>query len=164
MPSCVKTGSISSDLVKNLADTWSFFLQASIVSGLGNVKRHLRDIQNKTLLLQDKVGQLRLGLDGTRRRLQQALKQCNEIPICVTFLQEYDLERDLALAQQFESLPLQLPDVSLLMRDISDLMNNDIEKKVRGGQKQLDQVRKSLCASLASDSFDLLIEVPKIAK
>ena len=134
------------------------------MSGLGNVKRHLRDIQNKTLLLQDKVGQLRLGLDGTRRRLQQALKQCNEIPICVTFLQEYDLERDLALAQQFESLPLQLPDVSLLMRDISDLMNNDIEKKVRGGQKQLDQVRKSLWTSLASDSFDLLSEVPKIAK
>ncbi len=27
------------------------------------------------------------------------------------------------------------------MRDISDLMNNDIEKKVRGGQKQLDQVK-----------------------
>jgi hypothetical protein len=105
------------------------------------VKRHLRDIQNKTLLLQDKVGQLRLGLDGTRRRLIQALKQCSEISICVSFLQEYDLEKDLALAVDFESLPLQLPDVSLLMRDIADLMNNDIEKKVRGGQKQLDQVR-----------------------
>ena len=92
------------------------------------MKRHLRDIQNKTLLLQDKVGQLRLGLDGTRRRLIQALKQCSEISICVSFLQEYDLEKDLALAVDFESLPLQLPDVSLF------------EKKVRGGQKQLDQV------------------------
>jgi hypothetical protein len=67
------------------------------------------------------------------------LRQCSEVSFCVNFLEEHDLEKDLALAQQFESL--QLPDVSLLMRDISDLINNDIEKKVRGGQKQLDQVK-----------------------
>jgi hypothetical protein len=118
-----------------------FYFQASIVSGLGSVKRHLKDIHSKTNLLQDKIGQLKLGLNGTGVRLKQALGQCKEISICVNFLKEYDLEKDLALATQFEKLPLQLPDVSLLMRDIADLMDNDIEKKVRGGQKQLDQVQ-----------------------
>ena len=42
---------------------------ADIVSGLGNVKRHLRDIQDQTLFVQDKVGQLRLGLSESKNRL-----------------------------------------------------------------------------------------------
>lgn len=114
---------------------------ADIVSGLGNVKRHLRDIQNQTLFVQDKVGQLQLGLNESKDRLLGALRQCSSNQACSTFMQEYDINRDLAVANDFEKLPLELPDVSLLLKDIADLMNNDIEKKVRGGQKQLDKVK-----------------------
>ena len=42
---------------------------ADIVSGLGNVKRHLKDIQNQTTFVQDKVFQLRLGLSESKDKL-----------------------------------------------------------------------------------------------
>ena len=35
---------------------------ADIVAGLSSVKRHLKDIQEQTITVQDKVGQLKLGL------------------------------------------------------------------------------------------------------
>jgi prominin 1 len=121
---------------------------ADIVSGLGNVKRHLRDIQNQTLFVQDKVGQLRLGLSESKEKLLGALSQCSSNNACVKFMQEYNIGRDLAVASDFENLPLQLTDVSPLLKDIADLMNNDIEKNVRGGQKQLDKVKLDIEASM----------------
>ncbi len=60
---------------------------SDIVSGLDSVRRHLKDIQNKTLLLQDKMGQLKLGLNGTRTRLMQAFKQCSANRACLDFLE-----------------------------------------------------------------------------
>ena len=42
---------------------------ADIVSGLGNVKRHLRDIHDQTIFVQDKVSQLKLGLSESKNRL-----------------------------------------------------------------------------------------------
>ena len=42
---------------------------ADIVAGLSSVKRHLRDIQDQTLTVQDKVGQLKLGLGESKNRL-----------------------------------------------------------------------------------------------
>ncbi len=49
-----------------------------IVSNLGNVKRHLKEIQAKSMILQDSAGQLRSGLSGISKRLLQALNQCTE--------------------------------------------------------------------------------------
>ena len=114
---------------------------ADIVSGLGNVKRHLKDIQEQTIAVQTNVNQLRIGLNETKVKLISALNQCRTNDACSTFMQEYNIHKDLAVAADFEKLPVALPDVSLLLRDIADLMNNDIEKKVRGGQKQLDKVK-----------------------
>jgi len=107
---------------------------ADIVSGLGNVKRHLKDIQEQTIAVQTNVNQLRIGLNETKVKLISALNQCRTNDACSTFMQEYNIHKDLAVAADFEKLPVALPDVSLLLRDIADLMNNDIEKKVRGGQ------------------------------
>jgi len=121
---------------------------AVIVSNLGTIKRYLKEIQNKTHLLQDKVGQLRLGLNGTRVRLLQALKQCSSSRACKEFLSEYDVGKDLAIATNFEELPTNLPDLSVVMKDISDLMNNDIERKVRGGQKQLNKITSDINRSI----------------
>ena len=103
---------------------------ADIVSGLGNVKRHLKDIQEQTIAVQTNVNQLRIGLNETKVKLISALNQCRTNDACSTFMQEYNIHEDLAVASDFEKLPVALPDVSLLLRDIADLMNNDIEKKV----------------------------------
>ena len=48
-----------------------------------------------------------------------ALTQCLANEACATFMQEYDIGRDLAVATDFENLPLELPDVSLILKDIA---------------------------------------------
>jgi prominin 1 len=120
----------------------------NIVSNLGTVKRHLREIQSKSQELQDYVGQLRLGLNGTSVRLLSALRKCSQTKACAEFLGEYDIGRDLAVAANFSDLPTKLPDLSSLMEDISVLMENDIESKVRGGQEQLDRVKVDIEKSI----------------
>ena len=119
-----------------------------IVSNLGNVKRYLKDIQNKSLILQAKVEQLRIGLEGTAKRLGRALSQCTASKTCREFLEEYDVADDLAIGTNFADLPARLPDLGVLMKDISDLMENDIEQKVRGGQKELDRVKDDIERSI----------------
>ena len=54
-------------------------------------------------------------------------------------MQEYDINRDLAVAEDF--MDLNLTNVSPLLKDITELIESDIEKKVRGGQKQLEKVK-----------------------
>ena len=135
-----------------------------IVSNLGAVKRHLREIQNKTLLLQDKVGQLKLGLNGTRARLLAAMNQCRASRACKEFLGEYNISHDLAIAVDFGRLPMELPDLSLLMKDISDLMNNDIERKVRGGQAQLDKVTNDIERSIGDIRPKIKAEIRRMGK
>jgi len=119
-----------------------------IVSNLGVVKRHLRDIQTKSQQLQDYVGQLRLGLNGTSVRLLSALRQCAQTKACADFLSEYDVSRDLAVAANFSDLPTNLPDLTRLMQDISALIENDVVSKVRGGQEQLDRVKEDIQSSI----------------
>ena len=103
---------------------------ATIVSGLGNVKRHLKDIERETNKVQIKVDQLRDGLGETKVKLVTALNQCATNEACSTFMQEYDIDKDLAVASDFKNLPSELPNVGPLLKDIADLMNNDIERKV----------------------------------
>ena len=103
---------------------------ATIVSGLGNVKRHLKDIERETQFVQLKVEQLRDGLGETKVKLVTALNQCATNEACSTFMQEYDIDKDLAVASDFKNLPSELPNVGPLLKDIADLMNNDIERKV----------------------------------
>jgi prominin 1 len=136
----------------------------AIVSNLGTVKRYLKEIQTKTHLLQDKVGQLRLGLNGTRVRLLQALDRCSDSAVCREFLEEYDVGKDLAIATDYSDLPLALPDLSLIMKDISDLMNNDIENKVRGGQKQLNKVKTDIERSIGDIRPKIKAEIRKMGK
>ncbi len=119
-----------------------------IVSNLGNTKRRLKEIQSKSQDLQQFVGQLRLGLNGTSTRLLSALRQCSSSKVCQDFLSQYNISRDLAIAANFSELPTRLPDLSLLMQDISQLMENDIESKVRGGQEQLDRVKVDIERSI----------------
>ena len=89
---------------------------------LGSVKTHLVTIQNRTLDLQDKVRQLDLGLRNSKSNLKSALKQCSSSPACKQFLRDNNIDIDLNIAAEFLEVPFELPDVSLLMSDISDLV------------------------------------------
>ncbi len=119
-----------------------------IVSNLGNVKSNLRDIQTRSQMLQGNVTQLMLGLNGTRTRLLAALLKCSSNKVCKEFLSQYNVSRDLAVTADFSDLPTKLPNVTLLMNDITELMENDIESKVRGGQRQLDRVKVDIERSI----------------
>ncbi len=137
---------------------------ADIVSGLGNVKRHLRDIQNQTQFVKDQVTSLTLGLGDAKGKLLLALGNCSQNEACRQFMQEYEIIKDLAVAEDFQKLPSELPDVSLLLQDIADLMNNDIEKKVRGGQKKLDRVKTEIESSMVEIKPDIKREMRKMGR
>ena len=89
---------------------------------LGGVKSHLVTIQNRTLDLQEKVRQLDLGLRNSKSNLKSALQQCSGSAACKQFLRENNIDLDLNIAADFLEVPFELPDVSLLMSDISDLV------------------------------------------
>lgn len=112
-----------------------------IVSRLGNVRSHLKEINKITNVLQVNVKQLKQGLEDRRTKLKRALRLCNSNKACQNFLKEYTIDKDLAVAANFENLPFELPDVNLLMRDINELLNNNIMEKVEVGKEQLDNVK-----------------------
>jgi prominin 1 len=93
-----------------------------------------------------------------------ALQQCSANVACSTFMQEYDIRNDLAIAQDFSKLPTDLPNVSIFLKDITDLMNNDIEKKVRVGQKQLDKVKIDIENSMGDLRPKIKDEIRKMGR
>ena len=93
-----------------------------------------------------------------------ALQQCSSNVACSTFMQEYDIRNDLAIAQDFSKLPTDLPNVSIFLKDITDLMNNDIEKKVRVGQKQLDKVKIDIENSMGDLRPKIKDEIRKMGR
>ena len=115
-----------------------------IVSRLGNVRRHLKDINRTTNLLQVNVKQLKQGLEDRRNKLKRALRLCNSNKACQNFLEEYTIDKDLAVATNFENLPFELPSVNILMNDINELLNNNIMQKVEVGKEQLDNVKVAI--------------------
>ena len=112
-----------------------------IVSRLGNVRSHLKEINKITNVLQVNVKQLKQGLEDRRTKLKRALRLCNSNKACQNFLKEYTIDKDLAVAANFENLLFELPDVNLLTRDIHELLNNNIMEKVEVGKEQLDNVK-----------------------
>ena len=79
-------------------------------------------------------------------------------------MQEYDIRNDLAIASDFSKLPTDLPNVSIFLKDITDLMNNDIEKKVRVGQKQLDKVKIDIENSMGDLRPKIKDEIRKMGR
>lgn len=135
---------------------------ADIVAGLGNVKRLLKNVKNQTEFVQRTVGQVQIGLTDAKDKLVSALQQCNANQVCSTFMQEYDIDRDLAVARDF--MNLNLTNVSPLLNDITDLMESDIEKKVRGGQKQLDKVKIDIENSMGGLRPKIKSEIRKMGQ
>ena len=68
-----------------------------IVSRLGNVRSHLKEINKITNVLQVNVKQLKQGLEDRRTKLKRALRLCNSNKACQNFLKEYTIDKDLAV-------------------------------------------------------------------
>merc|ERR1719461_2121956 len=84
----------------------------NIVSGLGKVKKNLNTILSDTRTLDDKVNQLRDGLSRSQKDLNVALEECNSNTACANFLQEFDLAKDLAMAESFINIEFTMPEVN----------------------------------------------------
>jgi len=135
-----------------------------IVSRLGNVRRHLKDINRTTNLLQVNVKQLKQGLEDRRNKLKRALRLCNSNKACQNFLKEYTIDKDLAVAANFENLPFELPNVSLLTNDINELLNNNIMEKVEVGKEQLDNVKVAIENSIVGIRPKIKNEIRKMGR
>ena len=132
---------------------------------LGGVKSHLVTIQNRTLDLQEKVRQLDLGLRNSKSNLKSALQQCSGSAACKQFLRENNIDLDLNIAADFLEVPFELPDVSLLMSDISDL----VKVHTDSGSSPLNYGRQKFLLNtspqtprLRVDFFDLSVPVQKL--
>jgi len=112
----------------------------AIVSGLGKVKKNLNSILNDTRQLDDKVSQLRDGLARSQTDLSKALEECTSNAACASFLADYDLDEDLAMAEDFINIEFKMPEVTDILTDISSLIDNDIEEKVKNGKNKLDSL------------------------
>jgi len=120
----------------------------SIVSGLGKVKKNLNTILSDTRTLDDKVNQLRDGLSRSQKDLNVALQECNSNTACANFLQEFDLVKDLALAEEFVNIEFRMPEVSNILRDINELIESDIEEKVKNGKAKMDNIEGEIEGSI----------------
>ena len=113
---------------------------ANVVSGLGKVKINLNSILSDTRTLGDKVNQLRDGLSRSQKDLFSALQECNSNTACANFLQEYDLDKDLAMAEEFINIEFDMPEVTDILSYISKLIESDIEEKVKNGKGKMDSL------------------------
>jgi len=134
----------------------------NIVSGLGNVKRDLKDILNDARTLDEKVEQLRQGLNKSQTHLNAALSQCASNTACANFLSEFDIDRDLAMAEEFTNVKFNMPEVVHTIQDITDLIENDIEKKVEIGKQQLDNVEVKIKDSIEDIKPKIKDEIRKM--
>ena len=116
----------------------------AIVSGLGKVKKNLNSILGDTRQLDDKVSQLRAGLARSQKDLTAALAECTSNAACASFLEDYDLEEDLAMAEDFINIEFKMPEVTDILTDISSLIDNDIEEKVKNGKNKLDSLEGTI--------------------
>ena len=136
----------------------------SIVSGLGKVKGNLNTILSDTRTLDDKVNQLRDGLSRSQKDLNKALQECNSNTACANFLQEFDLAKDLAMAESFINIEFRMPEVNGILRDISELIESDIEEKVKNGKAKMDNLEGEIEGSIEDIKPKVKSEIREMGK
>ena len=75
-------------------------------------------------------------------------QECNSNTACANFLQEFDLVKDLALAEDFVNIEFRMPEVSSILRDINELIESDIEEKVKNGKAKMDNIEGEIEGSI----------------
>eukprot|EP00092_Neocalanus_flemingeri_P012480 GFUD01013453.1.p1 GENE.GFUD01013453.1~~GFUD01013453.1.p1 ORF type:complete len:941 (-),score=227.62 GFUD01013453.1:453-3275(-) len=135
-----------------------------LVSGLSKVKRNLRDISDDTNELEAKVAQLQDGLSRSQRSLSSALEGCTSNQVCEKFLSQYNLDKDLAMADDFLKIKFKMPAITGVLSDISDLIENDIEEKVLVGKAKFDLIEKQIEQSIEDIKPKVKTELREMGK
>lgn len=112
----------------------------NIVSGLSKVKKNLKSVTSDLRSLEEKVSQLRDGLSRSQDDLSSALKECNSNTACANFIQEFDLNNDLTMAKEFINIDFEMPEVNDILEYIGNLIESDIEEKVKNGKAKMDNI------------------------
>jgi len=119
-----------------------------LVSGLRKAKRNLKDINDDTNELEYKVAQLQDGLSRSQKSLSSALEGCNSNQVCERFMKQYNIDKDLAMADEFLKIKFRMPAITNVLSEISDLIENNIEDKVLVGKAKFDDIEKQIEQSI----------------
>ena len=138
------SGPILKQRLANITEAIAINDLANVISGLDKVKNNLNSIVSDTRLLDDKVNQLRDGLSRSQKDLNTALKDCNSNTACANFLQEYDLNNDLAMAEEFIGIEFEMPEVKNILNYITKFIEGDIDEKIKIGKEKIDNLETEI--------------------
>ncbi|XP_047480964.1 prominin-1-like isoform X5 [Penaeus chinensis] len=115
----------------------------AIVTSLSAIKKDLWTIKNTTLQLQDQTSNLQSGLGDVARRLRELQESCEALPDCQELITQYadQLRINNEFDQYLETdvLP-QLPNVESKLDEVKSLIENDIEIAVKRGKRAFDSI------------------------
>ncbi|KAG8224847.1 hypothetical protein J437_LFUL005450 [Ladona fulva] len=132
------SGQIVKDKLAEVSKAVALKNLTSIVSGLGKIKEDLRDIKTVTRYLQGNSSQLNYGLNEVRGRLINNLEKCTSSS-CLEVLKRYDIE-GLSVEADFKKLP----NVTDSLKNVSDLIDNEIEQEVLKGKEAFDSIQMKI--------------------
>ncbi|XP_046404286.1 prominin-like protein isoform X3 [Ischnura elegans] len=151
------SGKIVKDKLAEVSKAIALQNLTSIVSGLGKIKEDLHDIKTVTKYLQGNSSQLNQGLQDVRMRLIEKLEKCTSSS-CLEVLKQYDIE-GLSVEADFKKLldryfP-KLPNVTDSLKNVSDLIDNEIEEEVLKGKEAFDSIQLKI-QSAVNESIPLI--------
>ena len=120
-----------------------------LVTNLGKVKRNLKDIVDDTNELDVKIAQLKEGLARSQETLGAVMAECGDTRQCREFLAKFNIETDLLLTDQYQSVQFRLPGISEALSDINDLLENRLEERISAGKSSFDAVEDNIGEALA---------------
>ncbi|MCL4128191.1 UNVERIFIED_CONTAM: hypothetical protein GTU68_013993, partial [Idotea baltica] len=110
----------------------------AIASSLSAIKSDLHIIRNTTVQLQDETSNLQSGLRDVANRLKKLKKGCESIPECLQLISKYASK--LEISNDF----YKLPSVMSKLKEVSALIENDIEIEVKRGKRAFDSIARDI--------------------
>ncbi|XP_066957020.1 prominin-1-like isoform X7 [Macrobrachium rosenbergii] len=115
----------------------------AIATSLSAIKQDLWAIKNTTLQLQDQTSNLQSGLGDVARRLRELQESCESLPDCQELITKYadklTINNDFDRYLETDVLP-QLPNVESKLDEVTALIENDIEIVVKRGKRAFDSI------------------------
>ncbi|KAG1688587.1 Prominin-1-A [Nymphon striatum] len=152
----------SGDIVKNrlgkATEAFAINNLTSIVSGLEKVRDQLRNVSEKTALLQGLASELQVGLSVKRQELLSLLSRCR-IRQCDIIRKKYDIS-SLTITGDFK----QLPDVTNTAREVSNLIQDNIVSEVKKGKKAFDDISLTIHREVQTIIPDLKKRISQVGQ
>ncbi|XP_014257158.1 prominin-like protein [Cimex lectularius] len=128
----------------------------TIVQGLKNIRIDLDNMDYLTKSLKAKATELEIVLRNVRSNLLSRLRMCRSERACIDFLNKYNLT-----ALTLEANFTQLPNVTLSLVNVSNILATDIEDEVIKGRDEFDRIKVSIQKSVDRTIPDISKEITK---